>query len=397
MPLSSIPSTAKIALTFRRSRAPLASDDAGAGYAAGTIWINDATGDAYLCTSAISGQAIWSLIQATTPPPGDQLTWAPPTLAAGSGTVNYTLTDANRGSIPAGAGRDLKITQAGIITTGGGNPAVPIDGYRHVIWIGGEFQVNSGYPTTCIAPRNCTGTLHFEGIEINGTGVGDALTPRLGNAQTYQIQNCRFRVSTQGGFHADTFQLQGTRISNLRFDKCTFVTDYQGHFLQNEYGIDSGAYCTNLTYKRVNFVGFNAGTVHFIFQVFTEGDSTAANRLVAPITLVNDGTMDTVWIDGGPRPVAQAAYWVHPNPAFQDPFSGVNFAVRRGSFLGSDADGSYVYFSTGGETVPAGGATSGQATLDCHVSGKLRVGTPPAGDWCPASIPGLGYVSPGYL
>jgi len=75
---------------------------------ANCVSIANATSNTYLVTAADVGSTLRCRVTATEhtlppdPAPGDELSWAPPTL---SSPVVYTLTNANRQQIPNGAGR----------------------------------------------------------------------------------------------------------------------------------------------------------------------------------------------------------------------------------------------------------------------------------------------------
>jgi hypothetical protein len=402
--LGSIPSTAKISLSFSGNREPTADDDASTGVASGAIWVDTTAGFVYLCTSAAPGQASWVQIgqEESVPPPPPAtgtLTWAPPALTS---PVTVTLTNANKATaLKNGAGRDVRVICAeplsGIASAGA--IIVPIEGWRNVVWIGGEINATQTQQNEGIIPRDCTGTVHLEGIYVHGQGIADAMCNRLGGPnQIMQIQNCRNEVHYSSTEHADCFQTQACSLKSLRFDMCTFRTDYQGMMLHNEFAYYAGSKLEEVIIKRLNYIGYGATTVHFLFKAWAENDSTTEARSPGLFTLVADASGDTVFMNApttGFWTQVKAA-WVHPNVQFQNPFTGANFSVRRGSFLGSDANGEYVYFSDGTQVVPPGGATSGQTTLDCKIRGKLRVGDPPGGDWCPLGRAGMSYVSPGY-
>lgn len=392
-PLGTIPTTATIALNFTRERAPTVTDDAANGYVTGGFWTDTTTQKVYICASAVAGNADWQEVVQPAPVDSSKLAWAPPTLGAGGVTVvPFTLTDATRNSsvLGSGAGRDLLITQTQALTGG----MAQMTGWRHIVWIGGELNIASGTNVTCVIPRGCTGTVHLEGIYIHGSGVGDAFVNRQIGPYITQIENCRFEVNSQAGFHADCFQCQGVELDAVRWDKCTFYTNYQGIFLRNAYATLPGAYVHNVDIRRTNFRGPGSNRfwqswedpAHIGQGAYNDGTAQA----IAPVSLQD------VWIagDGDSRP--DIGRRLFPASTFEDGFGGGTASMRRGCFVDSDSTSNYVRFSTGSETVPAGGPKSGQATLDCQITGIIRDGVPPDGDFCPVGVAGLGYSTPGY-
>ena len=351
-------------------------------------YITGESGNTYRIVMADLGHTLRSEVTATEntlppdPSPSDELTWSPPTL---SSPVVYTLTNSNRQQFPLGAGRDLRINQTEVLT----GPCNQLYGWRNIEWIGGEFASTTVNATGHIIPRECTGTLHFEGIKFRqvGSASGDCFAIRADSSgvtiPVIQIQNCDLQVATQAGVHSDIYQTQIARVGELRVDKCTLTTNYQGIFIQNEPGYANPAYHGPVTLRRTNFVAIGgASPAGSWFAKFLAGTDSFRNNL-------GPWTLDDVWIPSVGSPGAN----VFPDSGFHNYIQGGTH--KFGCFVRSDVDGTYIAFSTTSDTVPTG-TYAGQAASNCQISGKLRVGNHPGGNFV-ASDAGNSYVSPGYV
>lgn len=346
------------------------------------VVITNQVANSLLLGAADVGSRIRSRVTATEVASGE-LAWAPPTAGQGGvAVVNFTLTNATRSSstLGSGAGRDLIIDQTEVLTGG----MAQMTGWRHVIWIGGEFNVGGSTDTTCIIPRDCTGIVHLEGIYIRGSGVSDAIVVRLGGSgQIIQIQNCNITVNYKGVEHADCFQSQQGRISELRMDKNTLKTNYQGIFLRNS---NSSSFINSTDLRRVNFRRNAADPSTFLW--ITDEDPTTGDIPIGPVSVTD------VWMETTSDPGMD----IYPNRLFQDFKVSGNFANKEGNFVETDGQGTYIRPSTTSDVVPPGGTLSGQQCESAGWSGgigKIRVGTPPAAN--DGSTDGINYVSPGYV
>jgi hypothetical protein len=159
-------------------------------------------------------------------PAGPKLHWAPPTLTnpatieLGTG---YTLTRMD----PA---RDYVVELPAARKVG----ATVLDGGRNVVVVGGHVTIpaetTDGSSHRAIYVKNATGTVHLEGIEIDGSGGGesDAIAISAPRA-TVQIENVR-ATGIRGGhstWHADVIQPWGG-VRELRVDGLTASSNYQG-------------------------------------------------------------------------------------------------------------------------------------------------------------------------
>jgi hypothetical protein len=176
----------------------------------------------------------------TTPPSpaGTSLRWAPPALTSptvielGTG-YTYTRMD------PA---RDYVIKLPPVKKIG----ATVLDGGRNVVVIGGQVTIPADTPAgaandsyrRALYIKNATGTVHLEGIEIDGSGGGesDAIAISAPNA-TVQVENVR-AIGLRGGYsswHADVIQPWGG-VKALRVDGLTATSNYQGLQLNRDKG-----------------------------------------------------------------------------------------------------------------------------------------------------------------
>lgn len=306
-------------------------------------------------------------------------------LGVGATLVDFELTDATRNSVTLGdgQGRDLRINQTQMVTSGG---ITQIRGWRHVEWIGGGLNVGGSTDVTAIIPRQCTGIVHLEGLDVGGTGISDAIVIRRDTNtpdQIIQIQNCRVQVNYKGGEHADCFQLQDAQVDELRIDKCTFLTDYQGIFLRNA---SANAFINQVYLSRLALLG-DPGDVGTFLWV-TDEDPATGDIPIGPVECIEE-----VWIEQTAS--NNPGMDIYPNKNFQDFKVGggsTNYVNKEGNFVQTDATSQFVRPSKTTDVVPAGGSLSGQQCEDAGWSGIIRIG---AKDFA-AGDAGVAYVSPGY-
>lgn len=330
------------------------------------------------------------------PPPGgtNELPWAPPIAGQGGVTVvNWTMTNANRmsGSLLSGAGRDLVITSGEPLT----GPVQQINGWRHVIWIGGQITHAPGSGNNYALPISSTGTIHLEGLNIRCDG--DGLMSRGGsNTCTWQIQNCRVEVHIVAAEHSDCFQSQGgSKINELRVARCTFLTDYQGFFMRLA---TPDATMNGGDWRQVNFrrrAGMGDPQQAWIF--IPDEDTVDPSTGHGP-GQYQPGEIDMtdVWVESTHSSNANILY---PGWTFQTSLASPNlgpYSNKEGIFRLTDSIGQYVRPSTTADVVPPGGPASGQQCESAGWTGIIRMGVPPGGDYCPSTVPGHSYVSPGY-
>ncbi len=307
-------------------------------------------------------------------PTSAKLRWKPPALTSPLVKV--------AGGIGTGAGQDLRMTPASLSGSMG-----QIVGYNDVEMIGGAILGGTAGSNGHIVPRENTGTFHLEGWKIALTREGDALTVRW-RQPILQIQNCWIEVTkATTSFHSDGFQTQEAEIDELRVDRCTIKTDYQGIFMSNEVSSRTGgrSKVTKTILSRLLFMkGTQGSPASYFFKAFPPRAGTD------PLGVTE---MYDVWAPDPPI--------CYPWTSFSAWSGG---SMKHGSFLidKKHANGStykFLKFSTTQDTVPTG-TYKGQACEDCGVRGDggIWVGAPPASlnVGCDSNV-GVGYASPGYL
>ena len=162
------------------------------------------------------------------------LTWAPPAL---SNPVVITVTNANR-RLYLDNSRDYRLNIVEHL-----NRELWIEGGRNVVVIGGHITIDqlgssSSYQdNTAVKVRygDPAGTVHLEGLLIDGAYVNDGIVTATG--RNVQIQNVRVERAydmIKNG-HADCFQIQ-LGVGHLRVDRFTCSTQRQGFFLGDHDG-----------------------------------------------------------------------------------------------------------------------------------------------------------------
>ncbi|MCZ2858453.1 hypothetical protein [Blastococcus sp. VKM Ac-2987] len=276
------------------------------------------------------------------------LSWAPP-----SGWENYPvhrITSTTSVTTVGARGGDVRIE------LDPSRPVAPITiaNCRNAVIMGGQINV---LPTARIGTddqraiyvHKCTGTVHIEGVLINGNVNGSQADGIAVNAPeaTVQIQNVRMEAlrGTYSVNHADVFQPWGG-VKEYRIDRLSGTTNYQGIQVRQDLGaIGKG------TIRNAN-VGSSGVT-----PIERGGQFIRIDCNTYPLALEN------VYID--PRSGRDMGYSVWPQ---------------------TDDRGCPAKISNGVVSWPSIG----------NLSGTLRQGKPASGDFVPAGTVGRGYVSPGY-
>ncbi|MFP2908047.1 hypothetical protein ACLESD_23955 [Pyxidicoccus sp. 3LFB2] len=165
-----------------------------------------------------------------------KLSWRPPALTSPT-TVNVTNADR---SLTLDMTRDyIVVIQEKLLGE------LSIYGGRNVVLIGGHIQIQSVTNRRGLYLKHWTGTMHVEGLLIDGEHLGDAVnidTRTVG--ATLQLQNIRTAevhgtpeeaacYTCPGVFHPDILQNWGGP-TYYRVDRLTGSTDYQGLMIQPE-------------------------------------------------------------------------------------------------------------------------------------------------------------------
>lgn len=280
-----------------------------------------------------------------------RLTWSPPTLTNPE-TRNIGTLGATYNLDP---GKDYIMKMPSTPVTRG---KVSIVGGRNIHIIGGEFNIQGQPNNATISQRtmflikDSTGIVHIEGILGRGEDLSEGIQIDADNA-IVQIQNVRIEhihANDQVGFtdnHPDLIQTYGG-VKELRLDKFTGSTDYQGFLMQPEYNSHQGP--TRI--KRTNIVG--DPTARYLYWM-----SQNKGILDGPIIF------EDFWVD---VPTQRAG--------------GLKKALWPESATTIATDSNGRLYATYNYT-PA-------------VTGRITEGLPPGGDFVPAGVAGIGYVSPGY-
>ena len=261
-------------------------------------------------------------------------------------------------------------------------PSVPvvggldINGGHNVIIIGGEIDL----PTPCTTDNNVchginisrnsnsTGEVYIEGVLIRNPDPthskysGDGIDVNTSATANVTIQNVRIEGidgcdANGNSAHADVFQPYGAKGAVIHVDHLTGTTDFQGMEINPDTASPSSG-----IYKNVNMNVLSNphsgcpgyGGNHYVWWL-TAGNSTCTTY---PMTLTN-------------------VYASEPNGSLQ------HNAVWPDTSSSLACDAQY---------------SSGLATWPklASVSGGVRNGLPPGGDFVPAGRAGINYVSPGY-
>lgn len=325
--------------------------------------------DRYGNTDATPSSQSWTIAapQTTTPAPGgDLLTWAPPALMSpielridsgviqARGSNKWTLDNT----------RDYRVTLGDVSTTFGG---VVFSGGRNVVVMGGHITVPWAGTSPTIEARRAlffyrqVGTVHVEGTLIDNAGGDLSEGIQIDAPQAIvQIQNVRvtgIHARDQVNFtdnHPDLIQPYGG-VRELRVDRFTGSTDSQGIFLRAAY-----APIGKVDLRRVNMVGTHANLKRILHHYAGE-----------------TGTMPTSLSD----------VWITPAPG-EDLYRSV---------LAETRDGVVYTHTMSSDWLMASWPNYKDAAGNLVISGAVRAGLPPSGEWVPASGVGVGYVSPGYL
>lgn len=239
-----------------------------------------------------------------------------------------------------------------------------LEGGRNIVIIGGWITLpvlpdkSNAAMSRGIYIKNSVGVVHIEGVLIDGSGGGmsdgiDIDAPKA----TVQIENVRVEgiYGYFDQFHADVVQPFGG-VKDLRIDKLTGYTGYQGLTIGRDLG-DMGS----AEISRVNLVATGD-------QIW--GRHNNSGYLVW-LTHASDCRFDF--------PIKLREVWVQPRPTR------------------SLADS--VWPPIGGKTACPSEARDDDSEARfprLSILGRVRKGLPPGGDFVPAGVAGVNYVSPGY-
>lgn len=294
----------------------------------------------------------------TTHGQGNQLRWPPPSLSNPQ-TVN--IPTSGDGIIQLETNRDyiLRMPNQPV------RHALIIVGGRNVVMIGGEIFIPWQGSNPSIASRtglkikDSTGTVHIEGLLLNGDDISEGIQINAPRA-IVQLQNIgvyNLRARDQRNFsdnHPDIVQTYGN-VRELRIDRMTGTTDYQGLFLKSD---QNGPHGT-VHISRTNIVGEATSRKLLWFQ-----QQAGAGTVI----------LQDVWID------------IHPNS--DDELGDAVWPTRWGTYPSQAQTG------TTDQSVPF---AFWPEEMMPSVIGFVYEGVPPGGYFVPWQTVGTGYNSPGYV
>ena len=263
------------------------------------------------------------------------LRWPKPTLAnpitvqLGTGYTHTTLSSA----------RDYVVKLPATQKRGG----TWLEGGHNVVIVGGSITIPSGLPAsatsaqrTALYIKGATGTVHVQGVLIDGSGGGQLDGIDI-NAPQATVQLAYDRVvGIRGGersWHGDVVQPWGG-VKALRMDHFTGSSNYQGLFLDPSAGPIGSVQLSSVNLVATTTAPLDGGGV----MLWLNTDASVCSKY--PVTLENA--------------------WVAPRP-------GVSLA---------------------GTVWPSLLTLAGACP---KVTGPLHVGIPPSGSYVPAGAAGIGY------
>jgi hypothetical protein len=287
-----------------------------------------------------------------------KLRWAPPVLSNPQ-TINVKASGFQTFDLTAGQDYIVNMPDQKVVGT------VALTGGRNIVLVGGHISSNTtttdsdNWETRNIYVKGQTGVVHIEGVLIDGSGGGQADGVDIYAPQAVvQLQNMRI-VGLHGHsdqVHADVVQPFGS-ARQLRIDRLTGSSNYQGLQLAEEgirVPLHSIIQNVNLSYQPSDVVP-NEAWPHLLW--LTQGTDTCKH---------DPTVLSEVYIVPRPGQVLGQAVW-------------------------PPSDGTLPCRGTMNE---AGDRVSWPDLA--RVSGSVKLGSPPGGDFVPAGVAGTGYVSPGY-
>jgi hypothetical protein len=295
----------------------------------------------------------------TTVPGVQRLSWTPPALTS---PVTVVVDDSTPMPLYLDSTKDY-VLQLGHRTRTHG---VVISGGRNIVMIGGRISIPyAGVSPTIEARRGLylegiAGTVHIEGLLIDGPDLSEGIQIAAPNA-VVQLQNVRVigvHARDQVNFtdnHPDCLQpWGGVRI--IRIDRMTCTTDTHGLYFDSNDARRLGGPIGSSDIRRYNMKR-TLKSPHWVFQrVTADGDQ--------PMTLTD--------------------VYVEPEATTSLYNSVGNEAWRSGVYNFLPA------------TISADGS-SASWPQDTSLTGVIKKGPPPGGDFVPDGVSGTNYVSPGYV
>jgi hypothetical protein len=221
-----------------------------------------------------------------------------------------------------------------------------IEGGHNIVVKGGAVTIPYAAPgaatsaqRTAIYFKGATGTVHVEGVLIDGSGGGQFDGVDIDAPQAVaQLENLRI-VGVNGGvssFHADVVQPWGG-VKDLRIDRLSGASNYQGFMLTKDLGPIGSAELSHVDLTATTQAPVDHGGHMLLLTSNTSACTT--------------------------YPVSVSSVYVQPRP----------------------------------DRTLANSVWPAAITTDCPgLTGTVQNGMPPSGSWVPPGTAGLGYVPPGY-
>ena len=310
----------------------------------------------------------------------DGLRWAPPTLTnpttiqmPSSGDVRLNLDVATDYIIQFPAVRH--------------HGEVQIIGGRNIEIIGGANTIDphSGIGTRNIQLSDKSGVIdgriiHIEGLDIDGSGGGEADGIGIGTPSAIvQLENVRITglIGHLSSTHADVVQTWGG-VKELRMYNVTGASHYNDLYLRRE-NSPLGPAIASVILDHVNMFGYV---------------NPSGWDIPSTIRALSIGTQpaDT---DGGPSNSDSTTNCLMSGPVSMSDFYGDPPRTALSRFMWPT---DYMQTTGCSAQLSADGLSATWPVLVSQgwVTGEMRLGPPPAGDFVPDGSVGIGYVSPGY-
>ena len=250
-------------------------------------------------------------------------------------------------SLVAHAGRQTKLIGGEIsIPTQAGQGTLDNTNRRALLIAGGAFW-------------------HVEGLMMHGVDINEGIDVACPDA-IVQIQNCRgdnMHARDEVGFtdnHVDFIQAWGG-CSELRVDKCTWQSDYQGITLKDDFN-------HSRMFARISRV--NARNLHGTAQYQFWADTTPGKR-------------GDVWVED---------FWIE---------AGAGIYASLGKQVWPDINNALTSYPQRAQLAGDGLSVTWPSALTPGIYGTINKGVPSSGDFVSngtpgLGVPGIGYSTPGY-
>jgi hypothetical protein len=284
--------------------------------------------------------------------------WAPPALTNPT-TINVpaTSSDTNgKTSLALDTTRDYIVKLPSTTKYG----MVHIEGGRNIHVIGGHISPNPNHNTSnsdwtnrAIYIRDNAGTVHIEGVLIDDSsgGQSDGIVVNSPNS-IVQIENVR--VSRLSGnvnqVHADIVDTSYGGAREVRMNRFTGYSNYQGLFIQA--GTTLIAQNVNVGYASSPYAADSAGSLQFIW--LTPGTTSCTH---------NPTSLTEVYVLPRSDQTLNNSVWPTTTRPAACPASVANNVATWPNLT--------------------------------SLTGSVKGGTPPGGDFVPPGVAGVNYVPPG--